>query len=391
VTFRTPIIERALLGYVLVVVGLLTLAPFRFAWPAEWGISWSGDRADAPANFLFFLPVGYFFRLALPRHSPHAILSALLFGSGISFAIEFLQLFLPARGTSVFDLLGNGLGGAAGAVLCDAVRRRLDRALPIMLTLEHPLLNLVYLSLPLMWLAGVGVEATPARVWLLLPLGAAGTLTLAGLWRYRFAGATTLPRSVLIFAVMAWFLFGAVAGLNIAPLIVARCAIAILAFILVLLFLRGALNQPRGRFEHKVLATVWPCYLVYLLMLVLWPHHHSFVAFDFALGYPEYGFDRAFTIRIAEQLGALTLFGYLVAESFGRSVLSRRVIVARNVAFSAVCALILEILHGFLPGDRASIARFLLGVIAAGFGVMLYVAQLNVVHVLRGKFPRDSR
>lgn len=126
-------------------------------------------------------------------------------------------------------------------------------------------------------------------------------------------------------------------------------------------------------------------------MRALWPHHDSLVSFDFALGYPEYGFDRAFTIRIAEQLGALTLFGYLIAESFGRSVLPRRTIMARNVAFSAVCALILEILHGFLPGDRASIARCLLGIVAAGFGVLLYVAQLNVVHVLRGEFPRDSK
>lgn len=385
---RTPVIERALLGYTLVVVALITLSPFRFTWPETWAISWWSDRRDAPANFLLFLPVGYFFRLALPRRHPRAILSALLFGTGISFIIETFQLFLPGRLASLFDLLGNGLGGAAGAILCNAVRRRLDRMLPAVLTLEHPLLNLIYLTLPLMWLAGVGVEATPARVWLLAPLGAVGALTLTGLWRYRLAGATAMPRPALAVAVLGWFLFGAVAGLPPAPQIVARCAGAVFALTLVLLYVRGPIDRSGGRFEHKVLATLWPWYVAYLLMLVLWPHTGPFMAFDFALGYPEYGFDRAFTIRIAEQMGALTLFGYLLAESFGRSAHPHRTLVARNVVIGAACALILEILHGFLPGDRASIARWLLGTIAAGFGVRLYAAQLNMVQVLRGNLPR---
>lgn len=386
---HTPVIERALLGYTVVVVALLTLSPFRFAWPETWEISWWSDRGDAPANFLLFLPVGYFFRLALPRRYPRAILSAWLFGTGISVIFETVQWFLPSRVTSLFDVLGNGLGGAAGAILCNAVRRRLDRTLPAVLTLEHPLLNLVYLTLPLMWLAGVGIEATPARVWLLAPLGAVGALTLTGLWRYRLAGAA-IPRPALAFAVLGWFLFGAVAALPLAPHIVAQSAAAVFALTFMLLYVRGPVWRPRDRFEHKVLATLWPWYIAYLLMLVLWPHTGPFMAFDFALGYPEYGFDRAFTIRIAEQMGALTLFGYLLAESCGRSEDAHRTQVVRNIAISAACALILEILHGFLAGDRASIARWLLGTMAAGFGVMLYMAQLNVVVVLRGDLPRPK-
>ena len=42
------VIERALLGYIVVVVVLLTLAPFRFVWPTHWIIDWWGDSRDAP-------------------------------------------------------------------------------------------------------------------------------------------------------------------------------------------------------------------------------------------------------------------------------------------------------------------------------------------------------
>jgi len=379
-----------LLGYLLIVVALLTLAPFRFAWPETWDISWWGDRRDAPANFLMFLPVGYFYRLVLPRRYPHAVLSALMFGTGMSLSVEFLQLFLPDRLTSVFDVLGNGLGGAAGAVLCNAVRRSLDRRLPSILTLDHPLMNLMYLMLPLMWLACVNIEAIPARAWLLAPLGIMGTLTLAGLWRYRLSRATDIPRSVFALLIVGWFVFGGVTGLTPAPHIVLQCAVIVALLSVALLYVWGPDRQPAGRFEKAILISIWPCYAVYLLMVVLWARVGPFVAFDLAIGYPEYGFERGFAIRIAEQLGALTLFGYLLAESFGRSALPPRSRYRRNLLMCVVCALLLEGLHGFLPGDRASVARWLFGSVAAGFGVQLYAAQLNMVLLLRGR-PAGER
>lgn len=381
---RHRLIQRALLAYVIVIVIVLTLSPFRFTWPEIWRVSWAGDREDTPVNFLLFLPVGYFFRLALPRVCPQAVFYAWGAGTAFSLTIELLQLFLPARLTSVFDLLGNGLGAAAGAILCNAIRRRLDRTPPAVLALEHPLLNLVYLMLPLMWLSGVSIANEPEHIWLLAPLGVVGTLTLTGLWRYRFAGATPMPRLALALTIMAWFVFGGVTGLYDAPHIVVPCAAGIFVLSLCLLYVRGPYRGPERRFEHKVLIAIWPCYLLYLVMIVMWPMHAPLMSFDFTLGYPEYGFDRNFTLRIAEQLGALTLFGYLVAETFGRARVSTRMLVARNVAIGVGCALVLECLHGFLPGDRASLVRWLLGCAATAFGVMLYALQLNFVHVIRG-------
>ena len=387
-SIRQGVIESALLGYVLMVVAVLTLSPFRFEWPPSWQMGWWGDMGDAPANALLYLPVGYFLRLALPRATPRPVLCALLFGAALGVATETLQLFLPDRLSSLSDAFGNALGSAAGAVLCGAVRRRFERTLPAVLTLEHPLLNLVYLTVPLMWLTGVGVEAEPARVWLLAPLGAIGAVTLTGLWRYRFKLAADLPRPALALAVLAWFLFGAVTGLAHAPLVVAQCALGIFTLTLVLLYQTRPPSNPERRFERKVLAGVWPLFCIYLVLLVWCPLP---TPFDFAFGYPELIFDRDFTLRIAEQLGALSLLGYLLAQSFGRSFAPGPQLCLRNLLCCAMCALLLELAHGLVPGDRASIVRWMLGCASAAFGVLLYATQLSVLRMILSGRQSDPK
>lgn len=381
-SIRQGVVECALLGYVLMVVALLTLSPFRFEWPRAWEIAWWGDVGDAPANALLYLPVGYFLRLALPRATPRPVLCALLFGAVLGVATEALQLFLPDRVSSLSDAVGNALGSVAGAVLCRAVRRRFERTLPAVLALEHPLLNLVYLIVPLMWLTGVGVEAEPVRVWLLAPLGAIGAVTLTGLWRYRFKLAADLPRPALALAVLTWFLFGAVTGLAHAPLVVAQCALGIFTLTLALLYQTRPPSNPERRFERKILAGIWPLFFAYLVLLVWCPLPTPFAPFDFAFGYPELIFDRDSALRIAEQLGALTLLGYLMAESFGRNFVPARKLFLRNLLRCAIWALLLELAHGLMPGDRASFVRWVLGCVSAGFGVLLYATQLSVLRMI---------
>ena len=45
-----------LLGYMVLVTAVITLAPFRFARPAVLTLSWLADPADVVANVLLFLP-----------------------------------------------------------------------------------------------------------------------------------------------------------------------------------------------------------------------------------------------------------------------------------------------------------------------------------------------
>ena len=85
-----------------------------------------------------------------------------------------------------------------------------------------------------------------------------------------------------------------------------------------------------------------------------------------------------------------TVFGYLLAESCGRSVLPAQAQRRRNMVWGACCALLVEIGHGFLPADRASLWRWALSALGAGFGVTLYAAQMSVMQVLRGRRQNES-
>jgi glycopeptide antibiotics resistance protein len=381
---RERLVERAILLYALVFVAVLTLSPMEFAWPAVWHVAWWSDWQDLPANVLFFIPVGYLFVLARAPERPRPVWAAALFGSLLSAGVECTQQFIPVRLTSLTDLLGNGLGATLGGWLCTVVRAQLERVYPDLLTLDHPLLNVVYLILPLMGLASIDEHGHSPRTWLLLPLGLMGVITLTGLWRYRLAERKPASPLTVVLAVLAWFLSGASLASLRAPGIVVICAMAVLFSTLALLARDPRWVGEDGRFERRVLARLWPCLLVYLGMLVFWRPGFGFSSFHAGLWYPPIEFSRHLAVRVAEQGAALTLFGYLAAETAGRNARSARRGQAICVAIGAACALAMELAHGFVINDQASVGRGALSILGAGFGVFLYAARINVLRMLRG-------
>ena len=113
-------------GY-LAVVGLITLgpAPWRTrpelndydvlsltTWldPDTW--STIGSR-EFLANILLFVPLGLLLRLAVPRAG---WVGALLLGTGLSVAIEVLQVWSP-RVSDPRDIVANAVGALLGALL----------------------------------------------------------------------------------------------------------------------------------------------------------------------------------------------------------------------------------------------------------------------------------
>ena len=95
-------------------------------------------------------------------------------------------------------------------------------------------------------------------------------------------------------------------------------------------------------------------------------------------------FSRHLAVRVAEQAAALTLFGYLAAETMGRDPRSPQRVYIGCVLAGALCALLLELGRSFLVKDQASLARGMLAVVGAGFGVFLYAMRINFVRMLRG-------
>jgi hypothetical protein len=88
---------------------------------------WTRDYwFDVLVNFAGFVPFGFFvFAYWSGRHAPGPRLITVLLGAATSFAIEFLQAYLPTRDSGLTDVLTNALGTCAGVVLYGVVRDRL--------------------------------------------------------------------------------------------------------------------------------------------------------------------------------------------------------------------------------------------------------------------------
>ena len=173
-----------LLGYMVLVTAVITLAPFRFARPAVLTLSWLADPADVVANVLLFLPLGFLFRVSAPRAVGHVrtVIAACL----VSVTFEAAQLFLPGRFASPVDVMSNTLGAGLGSLVHARIAACLDGRLVRGLALELPLMVVVYLLVPLLWLDGFaaghdgGGSCSPL-------LGLAGAIVLAAIWRHRLA------------------------------------------------------------------------------------------------------------------------------------------------------------------------------------------------------------
>src|SRR5204862_4625526 len=109
----------------------------------------------------------------------------LLIALAASVAIESVQLFEVTRYASISDVLANGAGGYLGAIAQRRLRRRIAMAARTVgrLSLERPLLGLVYLLVPLLWLDGLAGVDSAMPLWPLLGLGLFGASVLAAAQR----------------------------------------------------------------------------------------------------------------------------------------------------------------------------------------------------------------
>jgi VanZ family protein len=119
-----------LLCVVLVTHG--SLYPWRFAWPPDAGAAfaalmagghwWSG-RGDVVGNIVLFVPVGALGALFPSARSPRGLAALMVLGMLFSFALQVIQIVVPARDAALSDVLWNTLGLALGVLLAEALRR----------------------------------------------------------------------------------------------------------------------------------------------------------------------------------------------------------------------------------------------------------------------------
>lgn len=373
----------AMLAYMLAVTLIITLLPFQFDWPTRWRIMFTGGPVDIVANVLLFLPLGFLFRLARREGERHTTLTVLWIGALMSMAIESAQLFERERYASVLDVATNGLGAWLGAIAYDrlAPRARVDGLLIGRLSLELPLMGLIYLMIPLLWLNALASGRVEERSVLSLLLGVFGASLLGGMQRHHFGPVRSLNAKVTAGAAAVWFVAGTFPALGTNP-----------GMLLAGTLLVGALAWWRGsrpvtllpsnrRFEVPLLTSAAPAYATYLALLTLAPLLQGVDAWQVGVTFPGVATEWTKTeiLRFLEQVAAFTLLGYMTAEFRGRSVATYRLALPRLLLMGSAATLVGEGIRGFHEGHGASIARGGVLLAAAMYGGWLYYLQRSHV------------
>jgi VanZ family protein len=372
-----------LLGYLVFIIAVIALAPFRFAWPPALDLAWLVDPGDVVANVVLFLPLGFLFRAAARSTAARHQVAALAVGIATSAALEAGQLFLPGRFPSLVDVASNAAGAWLGVLVHARVETRLDAGLVRGLALEMPLMNLVYLLVPLLWLDGMAVGHEAGRLLLAPLLGLAGGIVLAAIWRHRRRGRVARTPAGLAALAGCWYAVGAFPGLARRPglLLAGTLAIALIVRLEAGRPLRAA---PDRRFELPTLRRVWPVLGVYLVLSALWPvpwtvrpWHGGWALADLA-DMPSI----VAMLRALEYIAAFTLLGYTVAESRGRRAEPQGRLALWVTSACLGAAGILEVLRGFHPAHGASALALVLAGAAGLYGGLLYRRQLTAVRAI---------
>ena len=380
----------AMLGYYAAVIAVITLVPFRFLVPESYMLLLTGTLLDTAANVLLFVPLGFLYRLARPPARGPAALGVLALGVLTSCGIEAIQLFEPARFSSPIDVAANGFGAWMGALATDRITRfiRADSQLVARLSLEIPLMGLVYMLIPLLWLGSLAAGGDPLRFALLLLPGLFGAQLISFVHRHRLGRPGRVSASaVAIAAGIGMFvgLFPATAAFPVGTLGLAIGVALFVCFQATPLspspdarasrharHVSGNPDARDRRFEGRALRAALPFYASYLLAAA-WLAR--------AAAGPE-NIDRLEILRTLELAAVFTVLGYLLAEWRGRiEEPARRVAVAVIIRAAPLATVVAGL--RFLPASPARAALWLSAtVVASLYGAGLYHLQRAHIQAL---------
>lgn len=391
---RKSAFTSALFIYMTAVVILITLIPFTFRIPAEFRIGWSGNVPDMITNVILFLPVGFLFRLSRGKNRDRFCAKALCLGILLSSAIEFTQIFIPGRYCSVVDVLTNGLGAWLGAMVYDMLAGGSKEHYPIRLfALELPLMNVVYLLIPLMWLNGLSTGNETARLVLLLLLALFGSGVLVSIYVHRLKQGGRLTPNRLSLVTASWFIVASLPTLVNFPLEVACIELVIAALVQVPARLLTRREKGEMRFELPTLRVLMPLYGIYLLLLALWPTTVPFQNWEVGVHFQELAFNQriVFTFRFIEAIGAFTLFGYMLVEMRGRKKESAKAALGWTFPLALGCSAAFVAARSYPPLFGSDILETLLMTAAAIYGGVIYRLQLAAIRQSRLSSKQSGR
>lgn len=377
---------HALLIYMSIMVVTLTLIPFDFRRPDTIRIIFVVNFTDFITNIILFMPLGFLFSLTRGKSNDRFCLKALAFGGLLSLAIESAQIFISGRYPQVSDVIMNGSGAWLGAIVFRTLKIKLKEIQPFKLfALQLPLMNLIYLLIPLMWLDGLATAKEGSRLWLLLLLGMLGGGVLSAIYRFRFKPAGGLL-SATKFSILAagWFFTAAIPAMINFPkqILIFGLLIGIFAQIAAWLT-RKTINEER-RFELLALKRLLPLYAIYLLLLTAWPTTLPPQQWQFTINFEEFAFNEriAFIFRFVEHVAAFTLLGYMIAAMRGRKNESTEKTLGWTLFIAVAAAIFIEVLKTYPALNGINILAVIIITAASLYGAVIYRLQLAAIERL---------
>jgi VanZ family protein len=370
-------LSAVLLFYFLGVILVITLAPFHFELPARVAIDLDSGPFDVAANVLLFLPLGFLFPLVLPVEREPSPVEVLGLGMLLSASIESVQIFEPGRFPSLVDIATNATGAMLGAIAVRyATRRvRINARHVGRFSLEIPLVGLIYLQLPLLLAASMRAAREPLYLFVVTAVVFITVRLLSSVQRYHFGPSKFLTNGEAGVVAGAWILLGIFPTLAVhrvagALLIVAAGSVTWLQST------RGKTATGERRFEAEALGAIRPLVVAHVLCVAFLPLASGIGPWELRVALT--GSRGDIDLQMLELLvpvATLTVLGYLLAEARGRRELSFGVAVRRIALECALVALALEIVRGFEPAAGASVAQFVVTLVAGVLGASIYHSQ----------------
>ncbi|HEY4132639.1 MAG TPA: VanZ family protein, partial [Gemmatimonadaceae bacterium] len=339
-------LSQVLLLYFLGTIFVMTLAPFQFQVPKHYRVLFTGGLFDIIANILFFVPLGFLYPLSRKSREHASILRTILFATAISCSIETIQLFEPERFTSVIDVITNAAGAGLGAMIAGVASRRIriNAKLVGRLSLEIPLIGLIYLLVPAVLVASMDAAAELPRVIAVIPLAFVGARLIVAVQRNHFARSGLLMPSGAGVAAGVWALLGCF------PLIFRHPVFggAIVLGVAMLTWWESSvpvnIDGLDRRFEVEALRSAAPHIAAYVLAIILLPLASGTGPWHFRMSLTGGNGDVDLQqIQLLVPCSTLTILGYLLAEARGRLEVAFKRIAARVVAECACVAVALEV------------------------------------------------
>ena len=374
----TPkILGAALLFYILLVVLAFTLAPF------DYSLSIINSRIngilnlqfkDAVKNVILFIPIGFLLSSILTDKRKY--LKSFLFGVLFSSFIEFNQLFIHTRDPGLNDVLTNSIGSLIGCIGYDLIKKNLQKNSKILVHFSIPVMNIVVLLIPMLWLCSFAVGYESVRIWLLLLLGLMGVILVSEVFINRISEKMSVHRFYFLMIFVGWYLIGVFPALvnHTKPIF----TFTILLTILVYLRMKfGSKTGSDKRFELQTLNKVIPIFSVYILLLSQWPLKLPSIDFHLSI-MPNVHMEQFYSeeiYRYMEYFTGFTLIGYFISEYVNRSNNLKNK-TSRVMLWIVVVATALEVPRGFHPLHTATLLHFVLAVFWGLFGALIYIMQL---------------